>query len=141
MAQAGPRAPPAPRGRSCPSSAEGQERARSDPVARCAEGQRPMDARTPADAAPRGRINATALVNRLRLATGLVMFSYVTTHLLNHALGIVSLDAMLAIQVGFVAAWHFLPVTVLLLGSFVIHASLALWSLYRRRRLRMPPWE
>ena len=34
------------------------------------------------------------LVNRIRLATGLVLFAYATTHLLNHSLGLISLDAM-----------------------------------------------
>ena len=34
------------------------------------------------------------LVHRLRLATGLVLFAYVTLHLTNHALGNLSLEAM-----------------------------------------------
>ena len=33
-------------------------------------------------------------LRRLRLASGLILFGYVLTHLLNHALGNVSLDAM-----------------------------------------------
>ncbi len=32
--------------------------------------------------------------NRLRLGSGLVLFAYVFTHLLNHSLGIVSLDLL-----------------------------------------------
>ena len=34
------------------------------------------------------------MTRRLRLASGLVLFSYVVTHLVNHSLGIVSLAAM-----------------------------------------------
>ena len=35
-----------------------------------------------------------AWVRQLRLTTGLILFTFVTTHLLNHALGLISLDAM-----------------------------------------------
>ena len=35
---------------------------------------------------------------RLRLASGLVLFVFVATHLANHALGLVGIDAMLAMQ-------------------------------------------
>jgi adenylate cyclase len=33
-------------------------------------------------------------IRRTRIVTGLVLFTYLTTHLLNHALGLISLDAM-----------------------------------------------
>ena len=52
----------------------------------------PMRARRPRSAAQAARIRLT--LRRLRLASGLVLFGYVLTHLLNHALGNVSLDAM-----------------------------------------------
>src|SRR3954467_4271589 len=102
-----------------------------------------MDAITPIVSRPRGRTtpNIAVLVNRTRLASGLVMFSYISGHLLTHALGVVSLDAMLTAQIVFNTVWRFLPFTVLLFGAAVIHVSLALWSIYRRRQLRMPPWE
>ncbi len=32
----------------------------------------------------------TAYLRRIRLASGLVLFGYVTTHFLNHALGLIS---------------------------------------------------
>src|SRR5688572_16887394 len=37
-------------------------------------------------------------VQRLRLAAGLVLFAFAATHLFNHALGLVSLDAMQIMQ-------------------------------------------
>jgi adenylate cyclase len=46
---------------------------------------------------------------RVRLASGLVLFAYVTTHLANHALGLVSLDAMEAGRVYFLALWRAPP--------------------------------
>ncbi len=85
--------------------------------------------------------SAAAVVRQIRLWTGLVLFTYLTTHFLNHALGLVSLDAMAAGQEWFVLVWRSLPGTVALYGSFGIHNLLALWALYRRRTLRMPAWE
>lgn len=74
----------------------------------------------------------------LRLGTGVVLFTYVTTHLLNHALGLVSLAAMEAGQGWFLAAWRSGPGTVLLYGSLLTHLGLALTALYQRRHLRLP---
>jgi adenylate cyclase len=85
--------------------------------------------------------SAAAVVRQIRLWTGLVLFAYLTTHFLNHALGLVSLEAMAAGQEWFVLVWRSLPGTVALYGSFAIHNLLALWALYRRRTLRMPAWE
>lgn len=78
---------------------------------------------------------------RLRLATGLVLACYVTGHLLNHALGIVSADAMEVLRRMLAAWWRSLPGTALLYGSLATHFALALVSLGRRRTLRMPLWE
>ncbi len=46
--------------------------------------------------------SAAAVVRQIRLWTGLVLFTYLTTHFTNHALGLVSLDAMAAGQEWFV---------------------------------------
>ncbi len=85
--------------------------------------------------------SAAAAVRQIRLWTGLVLFTYLTTHFLNHALGLVSLEAMAAGQEWFVLLWRSWPGTIALYGSFSIHNLLALWALYRRRTLRMPAWE
>ncbi len=78
---------------------------------------------------------------RLRLFTGLVLFAYVTTHLLNHALGLVSLDAMETARRWFVGFWRSPIGSVLLYGSLLVHIVLAFWAVYERRTLRMPLWE
>ncbi len=78
---------------------------------------------------------------RLRLATGLVLFGYVLTHFINHALGIVSLETADRGREVFMAVWRSPPATLALYGSLAVHLALALWSLYRRRSLRMPGWE
>ncbi len=79
-----------------------------------------------------------AWVRQLRLTTGLILFTFVTTHLLNHALGLVSLDAMEAGRWWFTGLWRSLPGTVLLYGAALTHIALAFWALYQRRHLRLP---
>jgi len=80
-------------------------------------------------------------VRRLRLVTGLVIAAFVVGHFLNHALGVVSVEAMNGMRTGLAAWWRSLPGTILLYGSLATHFSLALASLYRRSTLRMPAWE
>jgi adenylate cyclase len=77
-------------------------------------------------------------VRRLRLLSGLVMFAYIAIHLVNHALGIVSLalaESGLRLEMAF---WRSPPITLLLYGSAALHFSLALWTLYSRREWRLP---
>lgn len=69
------------------------------------------------------------------------MFSYLTTHLLNHALGLISLDAMEAGRIWFLALWRNPIGTTAFYGSLLVHFSLALWALYQRHHLRMPMGE
>src|SRR4051812_19888010 len=76
-----------------------------------------------------------------RLASGLVLFAFVLTHFLNHALGHVSLEAMQQGQAIRRAVWGSWPGTLLLYGAAAVHVGLALWKLVNRRTWRMPPWE
>jgi adenylate cyclase len=86
-------------------------------------------------------IAAPAWVRRVRLVAGLVLFTYVTTHLLNHALGLISLTTTEAGQVWFLRLWRNPLGTTALYGALITHALLALWFLYERRTLRMPLWQ
>ncbi len=78
---------------------------------------------------------------QLRLASGLVMFAYVTVHFVGHALGLVSLDVAEVALAAAVAVWHSAPGTLLLYGAVAVHVLLALHAVYRRRTLRMPPMQ
>jgi adenylate cyclase len=78
---------------------------------------------------------------RVRLASGLVLFTYVTTHLANHALGLISLEAMDAGRVYFLALWRNPLGSLLLYCALTSHVMLGFWALYQRRTLRMPLWE
>jgi adenylate cyclase len=80
-------------------------------------------------------------VRRARLVTGLILFTYLSTHLLNHALGLISLDAMEWGRGWFLLLWRNPLGTVALYGALLIHFGLALWAIYQRHHLRMPLWE
>jgi adenylate cyclase len=66
-----------------------------------------------------------------------VLFAYVLTHDLNHALGLISLPALEAGRNVFLAFWHFLPIRIAFYLSILLHMLIALEALYRRRSLRM----
>lgn len=82
-----------------------------------------------------------AWLRRMRSYSGMVLLVYLSVHLSNHALGLVSLATMEAVRVWFLTVWHHPLGTVLLYGALSLHLCLALWSLYQRRRLRMPGGE
>jgi adenylate cyclase len=77
----------------------------------------------------------------VRSATGLIIGLYVTMHLSNHALGLISVQAQEAVRPWVMMLWHSLPGQVLLYGSLSAHATVALVTLVRRRHYRMPAWE
>lgn len=73
----------------------------------------------------------------LRWASGLILLGYVCCHLLNHAVGLVSLQAAEAVLAVARAVWHSTPGTLLLYGAALTHLGLALAGLWRRHHLRM----
>ena len=81
------------------------------------------------------------MVRRLRSWSGIVLFTYLVTHYSNHALGLISLDAMEAGREWFVILWRNPLGTVALYGALLTHLCLVLWTLYQRRSLRMPGWQ
>jgi adenylate cyclase len=78
---------------------------------------------------------------RLRLASGLVLFVYLASHLANHAAGLISLDAAEAARLAYLAFWRSLPASAALYAAFAVHIGLAFMALYERHTLRMPPAE
>jgi adenylate cyclase len=89
----------------------------------------------------RTRIRPGLTLRRLRLWSGLVLFAYILTHLTNHALGNVSLDAM-EDGLGVASALWLNPLGLALLyGALVIHLLLGLQALYAARYFRWRPGE
>lgn len=84
---------------------------------------------------------SSIVIRRTRLTTGLILFCFATTHFLNHASGLLRLDAMEAVRLVLLWPWRTVVGQLLLYGSFTIHAGLGLYALYRRRHFRMPPSE
>ena len=74
----------------------------------------------------------------VRLASGLVLLTYVTLHLINHALGIWSLALAERGLTWAVALWQSKPGTVLLYGAAGVHFMLACRTIYTRRHWRLP---
>src|SRR5262245_54088630 len=81
------------------------------------------------------------MLQRLRLIAGITLFVFVTTHLLNHALGLFSIAAADAGLTVFAAVWRSPVGTAVLALAILTHLGLVLWSVFRRRRLRMSRWE
>jgi adenylate cyclase len=77
----------------------------------------------------------------LRMISGIVMLCYLASHLANHALGLVSLDAAEIVLSGAVQFWANPLVTVILYGAAAVHVALAIMSVYERRTFRLPPLE
>lgn len=84
--------------------------------------------------APFAKFGRGVGVRQVRLACGLILFAYLVSHFLNHALGIISPEA-LAIGVFYhTAFWQFLPITLAFYSAATIHTGLGIWSLYERRQ-------
>src|ERR1700749_841656 len=73
-------------------------------------------------------------VRQIRLACGLVLFAYLVSHFLNHALGNISMEAMAAGVRYHILFWRFLPVAIVFYASALIHSALGVWALYQRRQ-------
>ena len=91
--------------------------------------------------ASRSRRSQSRTVRALRLASGLVIAVYAVAHLVNHALGVFSIDAQEALLDVLRPVWWSWPGTILLYGAFIVHGLLGLYALWRRQTLRMPAWE
>jgi adenylate cyclase len=81
------------------------------------------------------------VLQRMRLGSGLILFAFAAAHFLNHAVGLISLEAMHEVQ-----AWRLLItrsplVTIVLLLALLTHVGLGLYKLAHRGTLRMPWWE
>src|SRR3984957_5845939 len=85
--------------------------------------------------------NPTALVRgigvrQIRLVSGLVLFAYLVSHFLNHALGNISMDALAAGVYYHTRFWQFPPVGMALYAAALVHTGLGIYALYQRREFR-----
>src|SRR6478752_7459995 len=75
-------------------------------------------------------------VRQVRLACGVVLFAYLISHFLNHALGNISMEALADGVYFHVAFWQFLPVAIVFYTACLVHTGLGVWALYERRQFR-----
>jgi adenylate cyclase len=75
-------------------------------------------------------------VRQVRLACGLIMFSYIFSHFFNHALGNVSYATMEWWLQYHIWWWRIWIVNLSLYAAAATHFALGLWALYQRRHFR-----
>src|SRR4249919_3167473 len=75
-------------------------------------------------------------VRQIRLACGMILFAYLISHFLNHALGNISMDALAEGVYYHTLFWQFLPVAIVFYTAILVHAGLGIWALYERRQFR-----
>jgi len=75
-------------------------------------------------------------VRQVRLVCGVILFAYLVSHFVNHALGNVSLEALATGVYYHVSFWRFLPVAIVFYTAVLVHAGLGLWAFYERRQFR-----
>jgi len=75
-------------------------------------------------------------LRQIRLVSGVVLFAYLVSHFLNHALGNISMEALAAGVFWHARFWQFPPVSLAFYAACLVHASLGIWALYERRQFR-----
>ncbi len=75
-------------------------------------------------------------LRQIRLASGVVLFAYLVSHFLNHALGNISMEALTSGVYWHTLFWQSLPVTIVFYAACFVHTGLGIWALYERRQFR-----
>ena len=75
-------------------------------------------------------------IRQVRLGCGLILFAYLVSHFLNHALGNISMEALAAGLNWHVMFWQFLPVAMVFYAAALVHTGLGIWALYEHRQFR-----
>ena len=83
-----------------------------------------------------GKLLRGVSVRQIRMICGLILFAYLISHFLNHALGNISVEALAWGMHYHLMFWQFLPVAIVFYTAMLIHGGLGLWALYERRQFR-----
>src|ERR1700756_5416764 len=73
-------------------------------------------------------------VRQIRLVCGVILFAYLVSHFLNHALGNISMNALAEGVYYHTEFWQFPPVGIALYTAMLVHFSLGIWAMYQRRQ-------
>ncbi len=104
---------------------------------------RPQAAGTNRTGATRGGMGASmdqvsSWSRDIRFVSGLILLTFATTHFLNHAVGILGVDAMEKVQDWRYGFWHSWAGTAALYGALIVHPVFALLRVVQRRTFKMP---
>src|SRR5215212_7822182 len=75
-------------------------------------------------------------LRQVRLVSGVILFAYLVSHFVNHALGNISMEALAGGVYLHTSFWQFLPVAILFYTACLAHTGLGIWALYERRQFR-----
>ncbi|MGI9395437.1 MAG: hypothetical protein ACR2OY_12375, partial [Boseongicola sp.] len=81
------------------------------------------------------------MTRTLRIVTGIVLFVFVATHLVNMSLGLVSLQLLDSARYYFMLPWSNPLGFLVLAGSMMIHGALGLVAIYWRNTLQMTRYD
>lgn len=81
------------------------------------------------------------VLQRLRLASGLILFLFALAHFLNTAVGLVSLEQMDQLDRWRIVVTRSLPGSIILAAALAIHILLAVYKVATRTTFRLPWWE
>jgi adenylate cyclase len=83
-----------------------------------------------------GKLLRGVSVRQIRMVCGLILFAYLISHFLNHALGNISVEALAWGMHYHLLFWQFLPVAIVFYTAMLVHGGLGIWALYERRQFR-----
>ena len=83
-----------------------------------------------------GKLLRGVSVRQIRMVCGLILFGYLISHFLNHALGNISVEALAWGMHYHLMFWQFLPVAIIFYTAMLVHGGLGIWALYERRQFR-----
>src|SRR3978361_2240972 len=75
-------------------------------------------------------------LRQIRLASGAVLFTYLVSHFLNHALGNISMEALTSGVYLHTLFWQSIPISIVFYTACLVHTALGIWALYERRQFR-----
>src|SRR5437879_13785939 len=76
-------------------------------------------------------------LRQIRLASGVVLFAYLVSHFINHALGNISMEALANGAYWHTLFWQSLPVTVAFYTACFVPTALGIWALYEPPPFRL----
>lgn len=91
---------------------------------------------TAPDRAPIDQLIRGVSLRQIRLVCGLILFAYLISHFLNHALGNISVEAMAWGLRYHLLFWQFPPVVIVFYTAVLLHGGLGIWAFYERRQFR-----